>query len=702
MDWQALKSRTLNIHWAQRLSDARIDPYLVWADATRFVGFSKNPPDRIAIAFEVNLNAGAAALAAFGKVFTSPQIGGDAAAVGSRFGVASLSTSALAWLLEPSVQQLVPRFEIGMPLSGTAFGLSDGLLNLQAHEFDLGTKGASVAAVIDDGCPFAHAAFRTRKGKRWQTRIAALWFQEDREFGFSGAQLDKFINRSTRLGVVDERACYTELRDDLRKRLTPSLADAWWQRMLGPATHGAHVLDVFAGSPNPLAERYRVGSVGDHAEQARIMFVQLPRGSIDDTSGSSMNVCVLEALVYLAARVKGRPTVVNLSYGSLAGPHDGSSLLESAMDHFLEEHSNFSIVLPAGNGYDYLTHASVVAGPDARWHDIPLRILPDDPTDTFIELWYEPKLTGDARAILDFQLIAPDGSCSDPVPCDTAGEFVRANPVPIAAVVHQVRPPTESLPIAAVVHQSRPPTAAESSKYSVLVALAASRPTLRNRPAAAHGVWTVRVRNRGGLAVTVNAWIERDDSAFGSGRSRTQAVFLSRGDEPAPGDPHSATSPIDRRACLNSIAHGDRTIVVGGSVLQPQQLARYSASGPGRRGAWPGPNYVAPCEETPGIGLQAAGTRSGSLVHMSGTSAAAPIAARDILNRAFPSGARPPPDIDPDALNHPSKTETGHAMPDPQLRRGAGLLRPLTTAAAGGQPPIPAARNGRARHGRGR
>jgi hypothetical protein len=686
MTWQALTSRTLNIRWAQRLSDARIDPYLVWADATRFAGFSTKPPERIAIAFEVNLNAGAVALAAFGKVFTSPQVGGDAAAVGTRFGVASLSTSALAWLLEPSVQQLVPRFEIGMPLSGTAYGLSDGLLNLQALEFDLGTKGAPVAAVIDDGCPFAHAAFRTRKGKRWQTRIAALWFQEDRKFGFSGAQLNKYINRSTRLGVVDERACYTELRDELRKRLTPSLADAWWQRTLGPATHGAHVLDVFAGSPNPLAERYRVGSIDDHAEQARIMFVQLPRGSIDDTSGLSMNVCVLEALVYLAARVQGRSTVVNLSYGSLAGPHDGSSLLESAMDHFLDEHRNFSIVIPAGNGYDYLTHASVVAGPDARWHDMPLRILPDDPTDTFVELWYEPQLAGDARAILDIQLIAPDGSCSDAVPCDTALEFVRV-----------VR--GKETPIAAVVHQSRPPTAPESSKHSVLVALAASRPTLRNRPAAAHGVWTVRVRNRGGLAVTVNAWIERDDSAFGSGRSRTQAVFLSRGVEPAPGDPHSATAPIDRRVCLNSIAHGDRTIVVGGSVLQPQQLAHYSASGPGRRGAWPGPNYVAPCEESPGIGLQAAGTRSGSLVHMNGTSAAAPIAARDILNRAFLGCTRAPPDIDPDALKPPSEAEAGHAMPDPQLRRGAGLLRPLTTAAAGGRPPMPSARNGRARRG---
>lgn len=680
MEWGPLQSRAIKVDWARSLSNARIDPYLMWADATRFAGFAENVPDRIAIAFEVDPKA--EGLAALGKPFTSPLVDGEAVEIGSRFGVASVRTLGLSWLLDPAVQRLIPRFEIGMPLGGAARGLRSGLLRSELDQFDLGGADAPVAAVIDDGCPFAHMAFRTRKGKRWRTRIAALWFQEDRtQFGFSGSELDNYINRSAQLGVVDERACYSSLRDDLRHRLpTPSLADGWWHRMMGPATHGAHVLDIFAGSPNPLAKRYRIGSVGDRAEQARIVFVQLPRSSIDDTSGLSMNVCVLEALVYLAARVKGRQTVVNLSYGSLAGPHDGSSLLESAMDHFLDKHRNFAIVLPAGNGYDYLTHASVVAAPDACWHNMPLHILPDDPTDTFIELWYELQPATGARAILDFELIAPDGSCSGPVACDTAIE---------------AHSPGADLPTAAVVHQSRPPTAAGSSKYSVLVALSASRPTLRERPAAAHGVWTVRVRNRGGLAVTVNAWIERDDSAFGSGRSRTQAVFLSQGMGAAPGDPHSATSPIDRRACLNSIAHGARPVVVGGSVLRPRQMASYSASGPGRRGSLPGPNYVAPCEETPGIGLLAAGTRSGSLVHMNGTSTAAPIAARDLLNRS--ARDRAPPNVDPDALMPPSSEKAGHPMPDPRLRRGLGLLLPFTSAEANGKSPTRAIRPRRAR-----
>lgn len=665
MQWQPLTSRTIHVDWAQRLSVARVDPYLVWADATRFAGFGATPPERISIAFEVD--TASRGLAAFGHTFTAAPVCGEAVAIGSRFGVASVRIDGLRWLLDPAAQQVIRRFEIGLPLSSAATGLRAGLLNARGEDVDLGAPDSAVAAVIDDGCPFAHAGLLTNKGGIWHTRIASLWFQEDRKaFGFSAVELDSIIRLSTRSNVIDERACYTGLRDALRKRLpaASTAADQWWQRMMAPATHGAHVLDIFAGSPNPLAARYGLGADKDEAGQARIMFVQLPRDSIEDTSGLSMNVCVLEALAYLQARVKQRRTVVNLSYGSLAGPHDGSSLLESAMDHFLEENPNFSIVLPAGNGYDYLTHASVVAGPDAQWQELPLCILPEDPTDTFIELWYDA-----SASQLDFELIGPDGSHSGAVGCNAAWEAMR---------------PGAKLPSAAIVHQSRPPTATDASKHAVLVALAATRASSPLRPTVAHGVWTVRVRNRGAKDVTIDAWIERDDSAFGSGRSRTQAVFLSRGVEPAPGNPHSATAPVVRRACLNSIAHGERTVVVGGSELRSKQITSYSASGPGRRGRRPGPDYVAPCEESAGVGLLAAGTRSGSMVRMNGTSVATPIAARDLLNRTSRLIGRPEAaaDIDTKALLPPDASSSGHTMPDPALRRGAGLLKPFTNAPA--------------------
>ena len=678
--WQPLRSRKMKLRaWNAVLARSRVDPYLVWADACAFAGFASPRFDRVSIAFEFKDGDGAA------KVVDQFRRPGDfALAIGKHFGVASVPIELLKWLLKPDVQQFFPRFELGMPLAGDPGTYVKGVTgNLRlatsgtATAPDLGAGSGPVAAVIDDGCPFAHASFRTRGDDgKWHTRIEHLWFQEDRiKYGFDAHTLDRWLNASGN-GVVDEAACNRLMRDEFHRRLVaslngdPRLADRWWQRMLAPATHGAHVLDVFAGAPNPLAERYGLGVADDTASKAPILFVQLPRGAIDDTTGLSMNVCVLEALAYIAGRVKSRPTVINLSFGSLAGPHNGSSLLESAIDDFLEQHSNVRLVLPAGNGYDYLTHASVEVAPDMRWQALPFRIFPDDPTDTFVELWYDPKpdpaAIGSRRrqavpnALIEVELVAPDGTCSGAVGCNDAREAIIGK---------------SKLPSAAIVHQSRPPTATSSPKHAVLIALAATRGAGRDRAPAPHGVWTLKVRNHGGMALAVDAWIERDDSAFGSGRSRSQAVFLSRGVTPARGHPHAATEPISRRACLNSIAHGRYPKVVGGSVIKPEVLASYSASGPGRLGDWPGPEYIAPCEETPGIGLQAAGTRSGSLVHMNGTSVAAPVVARMLLNNSDQPRWDSPLDTDGTSLvppDHPA----GHPLPDSVLRRGRRLVRP--------------------------
>lgn len=681
MAWSPLKSRKMALRdWRIVLERSRVDPYLAWADASAFAGFAPLRVNNVSIAFEFKRGDGDEDMV---EQFRGQ--GGMAVAVSKRFGVASLPIIALPWLLKPKVQKFFPRFELGMPLAGASASYTTGISGRPApatsgalpQPLDLGAADAPVVAVIDDGCPFAHTSLR-RLGAdgKWHTRIKSLWFQEDRrDYGFDAPTLDRWLNAAGN-GGVDEAACYRSMRDEFRRRLVasrhgdPRLADRWWQRILAPAAHGAHVLDVFAGAPNPLARRYGLGQPDDVASKAPILFVQLPRGAIDDTTGLSMNVCVLEALAYIAARVDRHPTVINLSFGSLAGPHNGSSMLESAMDDFLEDKPHIKIVLPAGNGYDYLTHASVTVGPDAGWREMPLRIFPDDPTDTFIELWYGPcpameglsaQRPATGPVLLDVELVAPDGTCSGPVGCNDAKEASVGN---------------STLPSAAIVHQSRPPTSPASSKCAALIALAATQGAGPERGPAPHGVWTLRVRNRGSAAIKVDAWIERDDSAFGSGRSRSQAVFLSRGELPAPGAPHAATTPIDRRACLNSIAHGSRTTVVGGSVIEPREhVAHYSASGPGRLGAWPGPEYVAPCEESPGVGLQAAGTRSGSLVHMNGTSVAAPIVARLLLNSPAPW----PPDsalvTDSDSLRPPDHPD-GHLMPDPVLRRGRGLVRP--------------------------
>jgi hypothetical protein len=131
--------------------------------------------------------------------------------------------------------------------------------------------------------------------------------------------------------------------------------------------------------------------------------------------------------------------------------------------------------------------------------------------------------------------------------------------------------------------------------------------------------------------------------------------------------------------CLNSFAHGEKPEVAGSYSLRStvagepgdptQAVAHYSASGPGRKGVWKGPNVCAPSEESPAIGLLAAGTRSASPAYMNGTSVASAVLARQRIN-----GAAPPPTrgvLDPGG-SHPGNV----AYPDPVLRRGAGRLEP--------------------------
>jgi hypothetical protein len=663
--WQPLKSRTLKLgKWSEQLALSRVDPYLVWADSTDFVGFVGGPSANIQIAFEIESGIPNAL-----DAMTS--CGGQAVLVSQNFGVASMPLDGLSCLMKPSMQTLIPRFEIGLPLAGDPSAYPSGLLgNIELDIFtSIETVPAMpVAAVIDHGCPFAHESFRTRwTDGSWHTRLGALWFQEDRNaWGFDAATLNGWLATNTRAdGSIDEGACYRAQRDEFRRRLLPlprpnpppDAAELWWRRINASAMHGAHVLDVMAGSPNPLAVRHRWGTAKDAAAAAPLLFVQLPRETVDDTSGLSMNVCVLEALAYIAARTQKRKVCVNLSYGSLAGPHDGSSLLECAIDEFLRTYRpRIELVLPVGNGYDSRTHASATLAPDGQWLDLPLHLLPNDPTDTFVELWYDA--SANRPTLIDVALIGPDGTDSGAVECDTAIECTRAG---------------ARLPSMAIVHQSRPPVSAGSSRRCALIAFAATKSRTPLRPIAAHGVWALRVRNRGPIAVRVDAWIERDDSNFGSGRSRSQATFLSDGTPPARGAAHGATPPIDRRACLNSIAHGALPTVIGGIVKSTGQLASYSASGPGRCGPWPGPRYVAPCESHPGVGLLAAGTRSGSVVPMNGTSVASAAAAR-VLYNCLALGSDPPrvkpvdlPDFGKDPL---------HPTPDPALRRGEGELMP--------------------------
>ncbi len=184
-----------------------------------------------------------------------------------------------------------------------------------------------------------------------------------------------------------------------------------------------------------------------------------------------------------------------------------------------------------------------------------------------------------------------------------------------------------------------------------LLAVSRTRPW-PGRVIAPYGAWRITVRNGSLTPARVHAWCERDIPAFGSEGQPRQSRFV---DTP--------TSHVERDGTLNSMAHGLVSVVVGGHV-GGHHVAAYSGTGPGRelgpaaskarerrarargQAARRGPELLAPSDESAAQpGLLAAALIGGDRVRLDGTSAAAALATRAIVDAGFtvPGRQRGPP-----------------------------------------------------------
>ena len=159
------------------------------------------------------------------------------------------------------------------------------------------------------------------------------------------------------------------------------------------------------------------------------------------------------------------------------------------------------------------------------------------------------------------------------------------------------------------------------------------------------GVWQITLTNTGKKAVTVDAYVERDDVVIGTRGGARQSHFEDAWYDTS-GNPDSFVdhpdnpSLIRRSGSFNSIATGSKTVSVGGTRITGPRWAHYSPQKPdpdAERTQRPGvsrvPDAQAFSDENPAtLGVKAAGTRSGAAVRLMGTSDASPQVARRILN----------------------------------------------------------------------
>jgi hypothetical protein len=160
-------------------------------------------------------------------------------------------------------------------------------------------------------------------------------------------------------------------------------------------------------------------------------------------------------------------------------------------------------------------------------------------------------------------------------------------------------------------------------------------------PVVPAGLWNLSLNN---LTLSpleiIEAWVQRDDAPVGYRRRGRQAYFdvpsyEIYGHDGRPLEEDDPACPVKRAGSINAIATGTDTIVIGGLLRKELRPPVYSAGGPitAPAGA-PSPHRCGPDALTVSddsivqAGVLAAGTHSGSVVAMNGTSVAAPLMTR--------------------------------------------------------------------------
>ncbi|GAB3102670.1 S8 family serine peptidase [Lysobacter terrae] len=421
-----------------------------------------------------------------------------------------------------------------------------------------------VIGVIDWGADLAHPEFILENGT---SRIQALWDQradppDGNPYGYGRVLGRDLLTAALRTDDPYATAGYH-----------PAASDT------GAGAHGTHVLSIAAGNG-------RSGGPLGIAPDADLVFVHLGSAGWEKAGplGDSSNL--LEALHFLVAQAGDRPLVVNMSIGRHAGPHDGTTLVEQAIDWLVRARPGTAVVQSAGNYFSRNVHS---AGQlmNGESDQLGFEVFVGDTTPNELEVWYP------GRDIFSVAVIAPNGrTLADIRQGDKASLEIDGKRI---GTLYTARDPN-------------------NDDHHIHLFLYTSAPP---------GTWRVVLRGEDVSDGRYHAWVERDP-----GCAACQALFL----------PDNA----NHRATTGSITNGLLTFCVGAydAHAREPQLAPFSSSGPTRDGR------VRPVLLAPGVRVLAARShpRTGTaplLTRMSGTSMAAPHVAGTIA-LMFDAGGRLP------------------------------------------------------------
>jgi hypothetical protein len=515
-------------------------------------------------------------------------------------------------------------------------------------ELDPPAPGSVVMGVIDDGIAFANERFgrpRATEAGGAGTRVEYVWLQgaaqdpapRDLLFGreFGRHRIEGLLRAFERAGGIDEEALY-------RAAGLTAFGNGEIQSGAYRASHGTAVLDKAAGCDpaDPDTAAFR--------DAVTLMAVSLPSRITHDTSGTFLDLFVVLAIERILQRVEALrrkasaaagqgvdyPVVINLSYALTAGPKDGRGMVDRYIDSVRAARLDngrppLEFFVPAGNHRLSRTHAVLCA--DGRPSEpLTWRILPDDRTPSFVEIWFDrDEAQGPARC-----RVAPPGAAAPLPPAIGFGCYADLA--------------RDGRPVARCYHSHHPPHPAFGARRGRQRIVVATHPTLPDRPGGTTsppGDWTLALHPAAGETLRADLCVQRDDTPFGYRNRGRQSYF----DDPRYEDfdatgrliaGDDGASPITRSGTMNAYTCGWQAYVIGaacrlggwpppgsGGIWRGAAEALYSGKGPTPRRL--DADQLRPSDETRvHRGVRTAGTYSGSTVVMSGTSLAAPAAAR--------------------------------------------------------------------------
>jgi subtilisin family serine protease len=366
------------------------------------------------------------------------------------------------------------------------------------------------------------------------------------------------------------------------------------------------------------------------APEADLVFIHLASQPLSGLANMGDSVRLLEAIKFIEEFAGERPFVINLSMGRHGGPHDGTTLLEQALDTFHETGLNRLIVQSAGNYFQSRSHAQGQINP-GKAHELTWKISRFDRTPNELEIWYSNK------DVFDVFVQQPGSDTLIKIPLGGAKAIFDNNNQEIARFYHRAFDPNSP-----------------SHHFDGFL-----------KPSAFYGDWKVIIKGREVRDGRFHAWIERDSRGF------NQSKF--------------PKNSFEKTGTIGSICNGYLPICVGaadfsGETIEP---ATFASAGPTRDGRQK-PDLCAP-----GVKVRAARSARKSedrpnneTAFMSGASQACPYVAGYAASLLSDSQQDMNVHQIRAAIMSGLKSYSGHHSDLEKAQLGYGFLGPMPTKAS--------------------